>query len=882
MDYFQELLNSYQKIKKRSFRVSYILEQGPEDQKYIQAVQQFPMDPTVPPNTKAKLKWSTQGNVKGAMNANGFKTFETLNVANFPGTKTNRLSLDGTDDVSRMIAIGKAILGAEAKTENEPESQSDAAAQPEGQISPTQEAPIDPHMQEMQTIAMAMFDETRQLIEAGAFVSMENYQGRDYPWARSKTRLEEIFYKDRNSVISKFMKNPEITPQQQVYAMAMLGKYVSLFKKLKDTPDSVSIDEIKMFRDSNLIQFGQGVDINQIRINIGNDDSGRPNWATFRWHKGEGIHKDTGFWKHLGESFDLLAIRRGKELGIDETEMRASYLPSRQRFRAHIQNVGAYNGIVGDVGEGFSEIFAIFLNAKAHKDNGDMARYQETLKFGQQKLTLLVEKHKIEGLKAFRGYESFMSGKMAVTDPELARNRGLSDILEMMYPTMDRVIRSINHKMELGKELSEQEVAILSNAYRAHILTSLAKINMNYIGVMQPKYVVRVGTSNRNGKKTDHLLVYKNEADAKNALRRLIPKDAIRETTPKLRKEPDQEYEARINLAYEETINQEYQKFANNGARVKEMYAGDDGVSNLVQDSDIVIHTGLKTSIDDRKAKVGSASVDQTEKNLITAQTPQMQSMLARIEREHSVPAATVQKIFSEARDDREKITDLVEQVTKAKEKGKYSDTLLSRIRAALKDTDAELTLGSSPSQEQIDSILSDLTYAGDRVLTGRILKDLDGRKPKRDAALAALDGLLSNVGCAEEQAQLMISCSLEDGVVKISDQNGIRKTLIDGIRSGEVEVAESEGGNLSFFRCSSDSPEGDCTTKARLGTLSIYSGGYDFIAGKTFLQEQGKKYSGRPEISQAIRASTELSIGILDILREQRLMLDTLISKYQ
>jgi hypothetical protein len=471
---------------------------------------------------------------------------------------------------------------------------------------------------------------------------------------------------------------------------------------------------------------------------------------------------------------------------------------------------------------------------------------------------------------------------MAVTDPELARNRGLSDILEMMYPTMDRVIRSINHKMELGKELSEQEVAILSNAYRAHILTSLAKINMNYIGVMQPKYVVRVGTSNRNGKKTDHLLVYKNEADAKNALRRLIPKDAIRETTPKLRKEPDQEYEARINLAYEETINQEYQKFANNGARVKEMYAGDDGVSNLVQDSDIVIHTGLKTSIDDRKAKVGSASVDQTEKNLITAQTPQMQSMLARIEREHSVPAATVQKIFSEARDDREKITDLVEQVTKAKEKGKYSDTLLSRIRAALKDTDAELTLGSSPSQEQIDSILSDLTYAGDRVLTGRILKDLDGRKPKRDAALAALDGLLSNVGCAEEQAQLMISCSLEDGVVKISDQNGIRKTLIDGIRSGEIEVAESEGGNLSFFRCSSDSPEGDCTTKARLGTLSIYSGGYDFIAGKTFLQEQGKKYSGRPEISQAIRASTELSIGILDILREQRLMLDTLISKYQ
>jgi hypothetical protein len=127
-----------------------------------------------------------------------------------------------------------------------------------------------------------------------------------------------------------------------------------------------------------------------------------------------------------------------------------------------------------------------------------------------------------------------------------------------------------------------------------------------------------------------------------------------------------------------------------------------------------------------------------------------------------------------------------------------------------------------------------------------------------------------------------MISCSLEDGVVKISDQNGIRKTLIDGIRSGEVEVAESEGGNLSFFRCSSDSPEGDCTTKARLGILSIYSGGYDFIAGKTFLQEQGKKYSGRPEIAQAIRASTELSIGILDILREQRLMLDTLISKYQ
>ena len=883
MDYFQQLISSY-----KYHRV--IKEAQGDSNQYLQAFQQaatianglasqgkvIPMDSGTPVGTSNIVK-AYVAKSGGAFVA-GLSTPEGQVI---PGSQSRAIRIATAEaDPNVQIEIGKLLIGAQEQTPQ--------AEQPETTETPQQDQinqmpMVDPHVMEMNNVGMQLAEQARQLVENGALVSTaeKGYTGKYFSWLKSSFNLKDIFFGKKHSLTSKLMNNPELSPEQQMKAMEVMGNYIDTIKKLHATPDSVGIDDIKNFRDSNLIQFGSGLSNNQIRINVGNDEQGRPQWATFRWHAGEGIQRNTSVWKHLGESFDLLAKRRGQDLGISSEEMETKYLPERKRFAAYIENVGAYNQIVGDIGEQFGEIFNIFLNAKAYKDLGQEDKANEVGQLGATKLQGLLSKYGVTALKALRGYEAFMTGKVAVTDPELAANQGLADILKEMYPTMEKSIRSLNYKLENGQELNEQEFQNLTAAFRQHMLTSLGKINMNYLGVMQPKYVVRVGTSERNGKKTDQLLVYKNEREAKSALKRLIPIDSIRESFPKGKKESAVEYEARIAAEYESQLDSAYKKFANQGSRVREMYSDDVSVGDLVQDTDIVIHTGLKTSIDNRGATVGSSSVVQTEENLIGASSPQVRTMLDRISTSHGVSPDSVQKIIGGAKKDREKINSVTKKLVAAKAKGVYSDSLMKEVKSLIKDSDLDLGLDgvTKPDENQINDVLSTITDMEQRVMFKTILDGVNSRGQKKQSHIAALDAVLSNASCGEEQAQLMISSSLEDGTVKISDQNGIRESFIEGIKSGDIELVESEGGNLSFVRCKSGNTKDGCEGRTTLGTFSVHGGRYTLDVGKVYLSELGKRFSGKPETR--VRESID-TFNILDLLIEQRNMLNSLIMKYQ
>ena len=885
MDYFQQIISTYKDRKG-------IKEAQDNSSQYLQAFQQaaniakglvgqkkaITMDSGVPVGTsnlvKAYVSKTKDGFVAGLSTPDGQV---------IPGSQSRAIRISTAEtDPNVQIEIGKLLLGAQDQ-QSQPDQTQEEDPQQMQQDPMAQMPMVDPHIMEMDNAGAQLAEQTRQLVENGAIVSTgeKGYVGKYFSWVKSSFNLKDIFFGKKHSLTSKLLNNTELSPEQQMKAMEVMGDYVDTIKRLHATPDSVGIDDIKKFRDSNLIQFGAGLSNNQIRINVGNDDQGRPQWATFRWHAGEGVQRNTGIWKHLGESFDILAERRGQDLGISSEEMKSLYLPERKRFTAYLENVGAYNQIVGDIGEQFGEIFNIFLNAQAYKDIGELDKATEVGQLGAAKLQTLLSKYGVTSLKALRGYEAFMTGKLAVTDSELASNQGLSDILKEMHPTVEKSIRSLNHKLENGQELTEQEFQNLTAAYRQYMLTSLGKINMNYLGVMQPKYVVRVGTSERNGKKTDQLLVYKNEAEAKAAIKRLMPIDAVRNATPRNKKEPEAEYEARIAAEYQTQLDAAYQKFANQGSRVREMYSGDMAVGDLVQDTDVVIHTGLKTSIDDRGATVGSSSVKQTEENLTESLSPQSQTMYERIAREHGVSVDAVQKIVNGAKKSREKIASVVAKVKEAQKKGEFPDSTMKQVKALIRDSDLDLELDGTtkPDNDQINDILTELTGMEDRVMFKTITEGAKGRGQNKQAHIATLDAVLSNASCGEEQAQLMISCSLESGNVKISDQNGIRESFIEGIKSGDIELVESEGGNLSFVRCKSGNTKDGCEGRTTLGTFSVHGGRYTLDVGKVYLSELGKRFSGKPETR--VRESVN-TFNILDLLIEQRNMLTSLIMKYQ
>ena len=879
MDYFQELLLSYQKIKNRTFRVSFPIDEAVQldpqakalaDQ-YITQAQSVQNQP--PPNNKITVPqipgsfiWIAQeGKARGQPVFDGF-----------PNAGGRALAVAGTGNAKQNYNDFIKLLTSEQ--EGQPK---DKGA--EQQNAPTQESPTNQVVSaswnnlESRQLTISLGDVALGLKERGTFFSSTKKMGGSFfKWlsGRNPEYVTDYFHSGSNYDLEKKIENATnidgtpLSDEQKQQFLETFKEYLDVCEKLDKNPNDPSLHE-DLQDIAKKIEFGAGNDKRKMRIKVGVGNNNQPIYATIGWAKGSGNVKDTNMLMHINLSYEEKVKEWAKNQNpqIDEGELEGFLLPVRKRFTEFSKSVGAYNQIVGRIGEEVPVIVSKMLNGLRYKTEGDIARGEASMASAAKDLIKLTEDYRFTLFEALRIADEFKTGQIAVLDPTLAQITNLDELRGAAKETISKSLDTIKMQIEQesGISMTPENLDKLTSALVDNALAKLMRINVIIQNKLRPNSIISVGENTRNGKKTDHLYTYNTEEDAKNAIRALVKK---------MPNESDKKYAARLEGMYK--------KFILPTSAAEKMYPEIKG--QKYDPNGVVVHVGVKTSIVEGSVVAGTSSPKQTDQNFTQAATPQMQAMYKRIQKEHGVPESEVRAFYEQCADARAKFDDTTDAFKKCKKNGKYREvppSVAKLVLTQLSDDESKARYGAKLNSGKItedlyQKMLTELQDKSDSIHLDSI-RNLVGSKDAntKNKGIALLDSLISNAGNAEEVPQLLVAGVLGTGNVKVADQNKSMSDLVNGLKDGSLRL-DPESDNFVFQRCLTD----NCDVGEPIANFALADGGYTMKFGSRYIKQQNNELTGSE--SGYLGEAKKLYNDLLKLLFEQRKLIDTIITKYQ
>lgn len=870
MDYFQELLNSYQLIKKRKFSVSYSIDEAVDldpiakqkaDQ-YISTATTKANEPSpnnkvpVPEIPDSSLWVAKEGTAAGQVVFDGF-----------PNRQGRAIALTGNRPAPQNYNEFVGLLSQGA-------GPSDTEGGDAEQLAAQKTMPVASPRSERKGIAITLGQLARDLKNSKTFfTSAKDVPGVMFKWLTG-TRPEDVtefFHDGSKSDLfnqierARHLDNTPLSDDQKKQFLETFQRYLEVCNKLDKNPNDITLNED--FQDmAKIMQFGSGVDKGKMRIQVGVGNNNYPIWATFSWS----AQSNTNLIDHINLSYEKKVKEWAKNQtpAVSEDDVSDYLLPRRRRFADISKSVGSYNQIVGDLGEEIPIIVSKVIQAIQKKLSDSPESMLEVRKKATSDLIKITRKYGYSLFEALRLTDQFKTGQVAVLDPSLGVIKNIDEMLDMSRTTITQALDAARMEIEQqsGISMTDENLKILSDVLVNNSLARAYKINVIIQEKLKPKSIIRVGESPRNGKKTDHLYTYDSIDEVRQALTSLMPKGTG---------ESDQAYASRIDGAI--------QKYSRSMSEALTMYP--EIRKGEINKDGFVLHVGVKTSIADGNVSFGTSTPKESDSNF-TAQkvTKQIDAIYKRVEAEHGVSRDEVRQFFKTSMEARQKMQSTVDKFQKSVKDGKHrlitrdsAQEILSTFsndQGALAKYKDKLNSGKI-TESLYQEILSKAQDRSDRVHFSTIKNAINSSDPlERNKGIAFLDALISNASTAEEVPQFIAAGVLSRGSVKFADQNDTIKSLISGIKDKSIRL-KPDSGNFVFEKCEA----AGCKIKSSLGTFGLADGGYAMSIGSGYLKERNNLLTGSS--SGYLGENTKVINDIVSLLLEQRKMINLLLSKY-
>jgi len=837
MDYFQELLQSYQKIKKRKFSIMLISEQAALNPNATIEDALGRAQATAATTANPEPYSGDIGVYKSTSKSNPSYGLITLSRKPIPGgtqgspfINFNQIAKLNPEARQKIESMMRGQQDSEDPAQNQPnQAQVDSMGQPI--LSPEQQLE-----QQFQESILTANKDVISLVNDGFFVSVGNSMPK---WMRDSFELKKYFAGESWSLESKLQngkdqKDTPLTLEQQKEASQTFSRFLSIAKKVNS--GIVTESDIQWVKD-HISTGSTSEDKRSIRIKSDSSDLA----VSFKWSKGKGIGKDTQLWRHLIDSYDKKmedwATRQVPERNAEELKI------PRDRFTMGTASTGQLAAIQGFFSEEFVEIGTLLGQA------AKLARAEPTRAAAYRKQAIKLfetsyNKNKEGLLKAFNAYEAYQQGNIVVTDEALAELGDFADIAKEL---------NIGIREAALVGLTPEQKAVLADTFTMEAAKALIQLDSQFAYKMKADFVVRLGTSKRNGKKTDLMFVYKTEAEAVSALKRMGLSD------------------------------KKIQEFLLSSRDAKTLYQ-DPELNKFLDKAgpeSVAVPVGIKTYTKAKGVKLGTASFGSILKTLFGKTTDpellgQSNSIIRQLKKTHSAQAyaghvANMEKLAGlsktmdkllwdgESPEISKSTLKIVKEVLASKSR-KESDEFMAKLSAY--ETDPETNL----------DFRHDLNKYIEEEKRSRILGAMSSgmKGSNKESWLCTLEAFTMATASAAEKNQLTVSRFIQGRESRVMDHNSSYEQIFDGIRKGFIGVT-AEGGSLKFI----------CKGKSKLcdadhyGSLSMSEGKFNFELNLASVRRHDS------ELIQKLGEGV-INTDIFNLLLEQRNLINTLLAKYQ
>jgi hypothetical protein len=852
MDYFQELLTSYQKLKKRTFRVSYIVEQEQDAMSaYSDAANRatgLVSRGVIPIDQGEKL------GVGGVITAYTSKTKEGIvpglamsdKTTPIPGSQNYAVRLSTiANNQEVQNKIGLILLGQKSDSEQQDQSQEqDQAAQADAT-----EPVMTPEMlaqQEYQNSLINVFSKAKDLVIGKFFKSILNKATgevqidpvtggkKQFRWLQYESDLQEYFLSNKPQSLSKKLdeaiteSGQPLLPEQKQEIVDTAFKFLEIGQKVSD--GTASREELLWVKTH--IQTGANYsDKRTIRIKSKDSDL----HVTFKWHGGVGITKDTQFWRHMLDSYDE-AVESWAKNQVPAQDIE-EFKIDRVSVKEMATGTGQLNAIRGFFAENFIPI-SMMLSKATLMQSTDPERAQA---HRAEAIKLFTDEWNKNGeaiLKAFGAYESFIGEGVAVDDATLSELNDFKELAETFN-------MSISESKIKG--MSPDQIKKLAGVLTMNVAKSLILLDSQFSLRLNAEYVSTTGRATSNGKKTDLVFIFKNKDQAIEGLRRAGISDS------------------------------EINKFLLNSDKAKKLFAGTETEDflNKVGPEGIAVPIGIKTYNKEKGITLGTTSAKEALSTLSDKDTGQANTIRKELQTNYG----------SNTYKQHEKNVETLTNLTKSLDDLKWNPRQKEIPKATLSKVKSIIGPRSDKwrdLQERIDAYKKDPT--SDLELRHDINKFLDdekrdlimdrikkGIKTKDESWRCTLDGFLRSTGSAAEQNQITVSRFMKENRSYSMDHNSAIDEISSGLADGSITLNYSANGLQFIVNCKGRK----VCDEDHYGSLNMNEGKFEFESTLNSVKRHHNRITSGKK-----NESTDL--GILDFLLEQKRMLDNLIAKYQ
>lgn len=865
MDYFQELLSSYQKIKKRTFRVGYIVEQAQDPMAaYNDAARQaeaLVAQGVVPISRGPKI------GINGIITAYTAKTKEGIvpglamsdGRTPIPGSQNYavRLSTIASDPQAQQ-RIGQLLLGQQetSSEQEQPNQEQQDAQQPQmdalGQPVMTPEMMAD---MEYQNSLGAVFNSAKNLVVGKFFKSaFENGKPitdpktglpKQFPWLQYGTYLQDYFISNKEQSLKRKLDESitqngvplDVLQKKEITDSAL--KFLDIGQKVNDgTASMEDLDWVK----KHIITGARYSDKRSIRIKSGSSDLA----VTFSWDGGQGSRKDTQFWRHMIDSYDK-AVESWAENQVPKQEAEDLKI-QRMQLTEMSPGSGNLENIRGVFGEDFLSIGNLINKSISTRDinpkQSEMYRLEAVKIF-----SAAWEKSGLALLEAFDGLQAFMGEGVAVDDQTLSELNDLKELAKVFNVSVGQA--------QLSGVNPEQKKK-LADVLTMKLFRTLAVLDSQFAFKLGADYVATVGTNTSNGKKTDACFVFKTKEAAIRGLRNAGISDA------------------------------DIPNFLMDATKATTVFGGTqvaDFVTKLGAGA-YAVPVGIKTYIAEKAIKMGSSSAREATRTLTDTNTPQAQAIRGSLQTKYAENYGQHLTNVQEIADIVSKFDDLSVD-TKAKRIPKSTVKIVKNMfepdSQESMDLDVRLeNYDKDPSSEP--DLISDLNkYLQNRKaksIVSAIQTGMRSTSPAtRKAWACTLEGLLRSTAGAEEQNQITLSRVLATGQSYSVDHNAAIQELSTGLSSKKIKVViSSSGQSIQFVENCGDRK---VCEEHHYASLGMSEGGFSLHLTKNNVRRLDNKFAPRANrnLPPQITAGTDL---IVNFLMGQKQLLEKLLSKYQ
>jgi len=853
MDYFQELLTSYQKLKKRTFRVSYIIEQEQDAMSaYSDAANRassLVSRGVIPIDQGEKL------GVGGVITAYTSKTKEGIvpglamsdKTTPIPGSQNYAVRLSTiANNQEVQNKIGLILLGQKSDSEQKDQSQEqDQTAQVDSMGQPV----MTPEMmleQEYQSSLANVFSKAKELVVGKFFKSILNKVTgevqtdpttggkKQFRWLQYESDLQEYFLSNKPQSLSKKLdeaiteSGQPLLPEQKKEIADTAFKFLEIAKKVSE--GTASREELLWVKTH--IQTGANYsDKRTIRIKSKDSDL----HVTFKWHGGVGITKDTQFWRHMLDSYDE-AVESWAKNQVPAQDIE-EFKIDKVSVKEMATGTGQLNAIRGFFAENFIPI-SMMLSKAASIQATDPERAQAHRAEAIKLFTDEWNKNGESILKAFGAYEAFIGEGVAVDDATLSELNDFKELAETF---------NVSISESKIKGMSPEQIKKLAGVLTMNVAKSLIMLDSQFSLRLNADYVATTGRATSNGKKTDLVFIFKNKDQAIEGLRRAGVSDS------------------------------EINKFLLNSQKAKQLFAGTETEQFLdkVGPQGVVIPIGIKTYNKEKGITLGTTSTKEALSTLSDKETGQAITIRKQLQ------ASYGSGVYKQHEKNVETLTNLTKTLDDLKWKpnqkeipkttltklksiiGPRSDKwrdLQDRIEAYKKDPTSDLEL-----RHDINKFLDDekRDLIMDRIKKGIKTKDASWR--------CTLDGFLKSTASAAEQNQITVSRFMKENRSYSMDHNSAIDEISSGLADGSITLNYSANGLQFIVNCKGRK----VCDEDHYGSLNMNEGKFEFESTLNSVKRHHYKITGG-------KKNESTDHGILGFLLEQKKMLDNLISKYQ